>query len=117
MELFVVSDGDDVLQLGVKGRIQVTVPSEMVEAVLELLGDQGCRRKVLLNLAETDFIDSSGLSGLLGCNRQFGEAGGKLILHSVPTSVMEVIKVMRLDRVLNLAENESGALAMMSESS
>ncbi len=117
MELFVVSDGGDVLQLGVKGRIQVTVPSEMADAVLELLGDQGCRRKVLLSLADTDFIDSSGLSGLLGCNRQFGEAGGKLVIHSIPTSVMEVIKVMRLDRVLHLAENESGALAMMSESS
>jgi anti-anti-sigma regulatory factor len=50
---------------------------------------------------------------LLLCNKRFREADGRLVIHSVPPVVLDVMKVMRLDRVLKLAEDEVAALAML----
>jgi anti-anti-sigma factor len=68
---------------------------------------------VLLSLAETEFIDSSGLSWLLECHQKFCDAGGWLVIHSVPPGVMDTLMMMRLELVLNLVENETDALKLV----
>jgi len=112
MDLDVVSDDGNLVRLQMKGRIVQDVMAHQAEPIGELLGPNGYRRKVLMNLSKTDFIGSSGLSWLLVAHKRFREAGGQLVLHSIPVMVRDVLKVMRLDMVLDVAENESDAITL-----
>ncbi|OHB81672.1 MAG: hypothetical protein A2V98_06875 [Planctomycetes bacterium RBG_16_64_12] len=76
----------------------------------QLLDNRGHPPAVVLSLAKTPFIDSSGLSWLVTTHRRFCEAGGKLVLHSTPPTLLDLLKMMRLELALNLADDESAAL-------
>jgi len=64
-------------------------------------------------MAETRFIDSSGLSWLVVCHKRFVQAGGRLVLHSVSPAIMELFKMMRLELVLEIADNEDAAMELV----
>jgi anti-anti-sigma factor len=109
MELRVLSD-DDVLRLEMIGPIvgvELTLESETTE---QLMGGKASPPMVLLSLESGRFIDSNGLAWLVAVNRRFGKMGGKLIVHSVPANIMDLLKMMRLDQVLDLADDEPAAL-------
>lgn len=110
MELKVLSDDGDVLRLQAVERIIRGDPAAEKDTMQELLGTDGYARTVLLSLEETQFIDSSGFSWLVVRHKRFSEGGGRLVLYSVPAPVLELLKVMRLDLVLHLAEDEAAAL-------
>lgn len=105
------SDGD-VRRLRLTGRLVQSELARQSEAVEQSLAVGGKPRAVLLDLSDADFIDSSGLSWLLVWHKRHRAAGGRLILHSLPSLVMDVVKMMRLDLVLDLADDEDAALAM-----
>jgi len=113
MKLSVQSAENNVLCLDVSGRIRMTVPGDQADAFGGVLSEGGYARNVVLNIENVDYIDSGGVSWLVISHRRFNEAGGKLVIHSVPTAVLEVLKVMSLDRVLNLVDNERAALALI----
>lgn len=110
MKLERISDETDVVRLQAVDRVIRGDPSPDLAEISDLLEEQGYARPVLLSLADTEFIDSSGLSWLLECHQKFCEAGGRLVIHSVPPSVMDTLMMMRLETVLNLVENETEAL-------
>ena len=113
MKLSVQSDSDNVLRLDVSGRIRMMAPSDQADAFGEALPEGGYARNVILSLENSDYIDSGGVSWLVISHRRFNEAGGKLVIHSAPSVVLEVFKVMSLDRVLNLVNDEPAALALI----
>ena len=81
----------------------------------EALVSAGYRQKVLLDLENTTFIDSSGISWLMICHKHFVQAGGKVVYHSAPPLVQQTLKLLRLNLVLNLADDEDAARAMALE--
>ncbi len=57
---------------------------------------------IILDLTQTKYIDSSGLSALLVGNRIFSEDGGIFILAGLTDHVMKLIKISQLHNVLNI---------------
>lgn len=112
MALTLVSNDADLLRLQAAGRIMHSQISEEPDSLRMLTGPNGYARKVLVSLDQVRFIDSAGIGWLLSSHKRFQKAGGKLVLHSVPESVMLTLKVLRLDSILNIAENEAAATAM-----
>jgi anti-anti-sigma factor len=80
-----------------------------LESLVELLGPRGYARRVLMSLAQTRFIDSAGLSWMVVCHKRFCQGGGKLVLHSITPEIFELLKMMRLDLALYLADDEAAA--------
>lgn len=113
MDLKVLSDDQDVLQLQMVGRVVRSVTTPSFKPIIDLLGERGYARNVLLSLAETEYIDSSGLSWLVVNHRRFKEAGGRLVFHSIPPTVFETMRVMRFDLVLNFANDLDDAMQML----
>jgi anti-sigma B factor antagonist len=113
MQLNIVSNDGGVVRVQAAGQITQGALAANPEPMGTLLGEGGYGRRVALGLAETTFLDSSGMGWLLLCNKRFREADGRLVIHSVPPVVLDVIKVMRLDLVLKIAEDEAAALAML----
>ena len=113
MDLSIEGSEGDIARVRLAGRIVQEAPG--ADPMLKLLGSEGYRRHVLLNLAGASFIDSGGVGWLLKCHRCFREASGRLVLHSVPPVVSNVIRVMRLDTALKIAPDEQAALGVAKE--
>ena len=111
MQLTLSKSDDDVLRVQCEGSISQDGFKPGIEPLEELLGANCYGRKVLLNLERTHYIDSSGVGWLMGRNKQFRQAGGRLIIHSIPPIVSQVLQLLRMGMVLELTTDEATALA------
>ena len=71
-----------------------------------------CRPKLhslVVDLADVEFCDSSGLSALLIADRKMKEHGGKVTLINVHKKVMSLLKISMLDRVFDIHESTHGS--------
>ena len=113
MQLSLRSKDGPILHVDANGRINMAVLAEQQEALSELLEGDGYSQTVLLNMSGVELVDSAGMSWLVVQHKRFCDAGGKFAVHSVPFTVMETLRVMRLDQVLNVAASESEALQLI----
>jgi len=79
------------------------------EAVEEFL--EGGGQNLVVNLAGLSELDSSGISALVRAHTSLKRQGGRCIYFSAPKRVMQVIKMVRLDTVFEMADDEAKALA------
>jgi anti-sigma B factor antagonist len=66
-----------------------------------------CKPKVeqlVIDLADVEFCDSSGLSALLIADRKMKEHGGGVVLRHVHKKVMSLLKISMLDRIFSIEE-------------
>ena len=77
----------------------------------QALGRECYARKVVLSLQKSWYIDSAGVGWLVMCHKRFRDAGGCLVLHSIPPMVNHVFHLLGLTDVLNMADDEAGAVA------
>lgn len=74
-------------------------------------------RNIIVNLDETRYCDSSGLSAILVGNRLCKNAGGTFVVTGLQANVKKLISISQLDSVLNITPTVSEAvdLVMMEE--
>ncbi len=113
MQLSLRSEDGQILRVDVSGRINMAVLGEQQEALSELLEGSGYSQTVLFDMTGVDLVDSAGMSWLVVQHKRFCDASGQFAIHSVPFTIMETLRVMRLDQVLNVANDESGALQLV----
>jgi anti-anti-sigma factor len=77
------------------------------------LGAQGYSQIVLLNLAKSNYMDSTGVGWLIQCHARFHRAAGRLVVHSIAPMVQHCFRVLGLQDVLNIAADEKAALALV----
>jgi len=65
--------------------------------------NEGCCN-IVLDLKEVDFVDSSGLSGILLGHRACREAGGLFFLAESQAFVMRLITISKLNDQLDMAD-------------
>ena len=106
MELKLTTEGDP-LCVQVCGRI--TASAVQPDPLAALLGHDVFSRRVLLDLVQSDYLDSSGVGWLLGCQKKFRDAGGRFVIHSVTPMVMQVFRLMRLSKVLEILPDATAA--------
>ena len=80
------------------GRLNMVAAPKLREVVAEVVASGSSR--VVVNLAETDFMDSSGLGALIGCLKAARQAGGDLRISGVQPQVKMVLELTKMDRVL-----------------
>ena len=66
--------------------------------------------KLVVNLAEVTFIDSSGVGTLTDIFRRMKKSGGELALVGLVKMVRSVFEITRLDQFLSIYETEDEAL-------
>jgi len=78
-------------------------------AVRDILKSNG--RKILLNLADVNYIDSSGIGELVSTYTTVTNSGGKLKLLNLTKKIQELLAITKLLTVFQVFENEQQALA------
>lgn len=73
--------------------------------------DKGNITHLVLNLAELDFMDSSGLGVILGRYKKVCQLGGKMSLCSIQPSVYRLMEMSGLFKILPTYEDESSAVS------
>jgi len=66
--------------------------------------------KLVVDLSEVDFCDSSGLSALLIAERRMRDSGGILKLAGLKKKVLDLMKISQLDRVFQIHSTVAEAL-------
>lgn len=90
-------------------RITSVSAPELKTELLRLVGEG--QFKIVVNLENIAYIDSSGLGSLLFGHRQARQAEGDLKLSHVQDSVLSMIKLSMLERVLNIYATDQDAIA------
>lgn len=95
--------------LDIEGRIVLGDEiHDLREAVRELIKQD--KKKIILNLANVDYIDSSGVGELVGCFTTLRNAGGELKLLNLTQKVHDVLHVTKLYTVFDIREDEFTAV-------
>jgi anti-sigma B factor antagonist len=90
-----------------QGRLNM-VSARRLKGVLSELVESGTHR-IVVDLGETTFLDSSGLGALIGGLKSARQAGGDLRIARVSPSVMTVFELTNLDRVLRARDSVDSA--------
>jgi len=95
--------------LDVQGRIVLGDEiGQLRDAVRGLVADG--KKKIILNLADVDYIDSSGVGELVGCFTTVRNAGGELKLLNLSQKVHDVLHVTKLYTVFDIRDDEFTAI-------
>jgi anti-sigma B factor antagonist len=91
---------DGVATVRLVGELDMASAQRLRDCVGELLG--GGQRRLVVDMAELDFIDSTGLGVLVAALKRFREVEGTLALKDPRAPVRRVLEVTRLDQVFDI---------------
>ena len=74
------------------------------------VGERVAGGKVLLDLEELRFVDSSGLGAVLACLRQLNACDGELKLCNMRKEVRATFELVRMHRLIDIHESREAAL-------
>jgi anti-sigma B factor antagonist len=95
--------------ISVRGSVDLFAAPELKRRLLEAV--DGGAEEVIVDLSETDFLDSTGLGALLGAYKRLSRRGGRLVVVPGTASVMRVFEITGLDAILSFAGSRDEALA------
>jgi anti-sigma B factor antagonist len=103
----------DIRVLDFSGKITLGEGTMTVRnTVLDVLKDGG--KKIILNLADVNYIDSSGIGELVRTYITVSSGGGQLKLLSLTKKIQELLQITKLLTVFQVYDSESAALASFS---
>ena len=79
------------------------------EQLFELVDDLG-KRKLLLNFANVEYLSSAALGKLITLKKKVQAASGQLKLANIKPEIKEVFSITKLDKVLQIFDDEDKAL-------
>lgn len=95
--------------LDIRGRIVLGDEIGQLRMAVRGLVAEG-KKKIILNLAEVDYIDSSGVGELVGSFTTVRNAGGELKLLNLTQKVHDVLHVTKLYTVFDIKDDEFQAV-------
>jgi anti-sigma B factor antagonist len=95
-----------------KGNLDVFTYQEFSQAMADLLKD-GNQKRVIIDLADTEFIASSGWAVLISLAKQLKNQHGRMVLTRMSETIGYVYEVMDIETILPRAPEAKDAAKMM----
>jgi anti-sigma B factor antagonist len=103
-----VSRHGDVVVIEVEGQLIVGNRQELKQTVLD--ESEAGARKILVDFADTAYIDSSGLGVLVSLAKRLRELGGDLRLANLNDDLQTLFELTKLDTLFQIADTRERAL-------
>jgi anti-sigma B factor antagonist len=104
-------DGVSIVDLS--GRITLGEGSVVLRDKVKELSAQG-NKKILLNLGNVSYIDSSGIGELVSAFTSVRNAGGDLKLLNLTKKVHDLLQITKLYTVFDILDDEAAAISAFS---
>jgi anti-sigma B factor antagonist len=105
-----------VVILDLDGRITLGEGSTEIRDSLRKLMDGGAK-KILFNLKDMNYMDSSGLGELVSADAMIARHGGELKLVNLPARVQSVLHITKLATVFETFDSEHDAVRSFARAS
>jgi anti-anti-sigma factor len=93
-----------------RGEIDLHNSTDLRTAVLDLVVKANPKR-LILNLSQVPYMDSSGIAVLVELLSRVRRAGGKVFLTNLQPRVQSILQIARLDTIFIVTADEAAALA------
>lgn len=104
------NDRDDVAVLQISGKLTGGPEADDFQGRLTKILEEG-RRKILVDLGEVSWVNSTGLGILIAGRSSVSKAGGEMKLCKVSRRVESILMVTRLNMIFESYADEAQALA------
>jgi anti-sigma B factor antagonist len=102
----------EIAVLDISGRITLGEGNVMLREIVRELAENG-NKKIVLNLGEVQYIDSSGVGELVKTHTTVRNQGGQLRLVNLNKRVHDLLQLTRLSAVFDIDGDEAGAISAM----
>jgi anti-sigma B factor antagonist len=92
---------DEEVIVAVRGQIDIASAPELWDQLTEVIPDT---KRLVLDLGETEFIDSTALSVIVRALKRLRHGGGDLVIRAPRANARKVFKITGLDRVLTIED-------------
>lgn len=100
---------DGVVIVDLSGRITLGEGSVVLRDTVKDITSKG-EKKILLNLGDVTYIDSSGIGELVSAFTSVRNAGGELKLLNLTKKVHDLLQITKLYTVFDIQDDESSAI-------
>ena len=100
----------DVTILDMDGKITIGEGSVALRSAVRRLIEEN-KKKILLNLANVGYVDSSGIGELVSSFTTVNREGGQLKLLNLTQKLQDLLGITKLLTVFDVYDNESDALS------
>ncbi len=104
---------DGITIVDLSGRITLGEGSVVLRDTIKDLLSKG-QKKILLNLGDVSYIDSSGIGELVSAFTSVRNQGGELKLLHLTKKVHDLLQITKLYTVFDVKDDEAGAIAAFS---
>jgi anti-sigma B factor antagonist len=101
---------DGVTIVDLSGRITLGEGSVVLRDTVKDISSKG-DKKILLNLGDVTYIDSSGIGELVSAFTSVRNAGGELKLLNLTKKVHDLLQITKLYTVFDISDDEASAIA------
>jgi anti-sigma B factor antagonist len=101
---------DGVTIVDLSGRITLGEGSVVLRDTVKDISSKG-DKKILLNLGDVTYIDSSGIGELVSAYTSVRNAGGELKLLNLTKKVHDLLQITKLYTVFDISDDEASAIA------
>ena len=102
----------DIVVLEISGRITLGEGNVMLREIVRELLDKG-NKKIVLDLDEVQYVDSSGIGELVKTHTTVRNQGGQLRLINLNKRVNDLLQMTRLSAVFDIERDEASAVASL----
>jgi anti-sigma B factor antagonist len=99
----------DVTVLDLSGKITIGEGSVSLRSAIRRLIEEG-KKKILLNLAQVGYVDSSGIGELVSSYTTIGRENGQLKIVNLTQKIQDLLAITKLLTVFDVYDDEATAL-------
>ncbi len=103
MKFSVSEDQGAIVKVAIAGCLTQPDVAPPLDPFRQILGPDAYKRTVLLDMRDSNYLDSMCIGWLLSSHKRFRENGGKLVIHSLQPLASNVISLLHLNSVFLLA--------------
>jgi anti-sigma B factor antagonist len=104
---------DDRQVIAVTGEIDLFTAPELKAAIADAI-EQG-RIRLVIDLTDTSFLDSTALGVLIGAIKRLRGRGGRLTIVNVDDNIAKTFEITGLDQIFTIKPTREGAIAALDE--
>jgi len=101
---YTITDKSSYTLIDVAGRLIEKTQAEGLIKEFESLNEAG-KKKYLMDLAELEYVNSTGLNLLIGMFTQARNAGGELVIGGISPKVKKLMVMTKLDSIFKIYDS------------